>query len=97
MSFKAEQDIIRQIARAAKLRDWSIIDAQLEERRLRGDSSVIAGFRDARVEKGEESSGLPPLLRPDPVTIHDLPSLDGIEIEGRGEGETRKWRRKRAA
>jgi len=93
MNYRAEQDVMRQIARATKLRDWSVIDALLEEQRLRGNSSVIRGFRDARIERGEETSGLPPLDKPNVLTIHDLPSLEGIEIIGNGEGSIRRWTR----
>jgi hypothetical protein len=31
------------------------------------------------------------------VTIHDLPSLDGVEIVGTGEGEARRWQKRKAA
>ncbi len=93
MGYRSEQDKMRRIARATKQRDWETIDAVLEEQRLLGNSSVMAGFRDAL----GHSTRLPPLDAPDPVTIHDLPSLNGVEIVGRGEGETRRWRKRKAA
>jgi hypothetical protein len=94
MSYFSDRDMTRTIAQAAKLRDWSAIDAVLEEQRLRGNSSVISGFRGARLKLGTEQPALTGLPAPSPVTIHDLPSLDGIEITGTGEGSIRTWHRK---
>lgn len=94
MNYFATKDTTRQIARAAKLRDWSIIDAILEEQRVCGNLSVTKGFRDARQELGQDPRPINQLDTPEPVTIHDLPSLEGIEITGMHEGEARRWRRK---
>lgn len=82
---------MRTIACAAKLRDWATIDRVLEDQRLRGKMAVILGFTDARRELGTEARH--ELASPDPVTIHDLPSREGIEI-CRGFADT--WRRKAA-
>lgn len=90
-SYYAERDMDRTIARAAKQRDWDAIDRVLEEQRLCGNQSVMRGFRDA-----DKPDQLPSLAKPSLVTIHDLPSLDDIEIVG-GEGDSRKWRKKKAA
>lgn len=81
-------DPIRSIARAAKLRDWDMIDAALEDLRLCGRMSVIRGFQDARDER------LPSLSSPDPVMISDLTDREGVEIDERYGAP--KWKRKAA-
>lgn len=86
----------RALACAAKLRDWGQIDAILADKALCGNDAVRRGFTDARRKLGQEPL-LPALSAPEPITIHDLPSLDGIEIVGTGEGQLRKWRTKKAA
>jgi hypothetical protein len=90
------RDRMRALTCAARLRDWETIDAVLEDYRVCGNASVLAGFADARKILGQEPP-LPALDAPEPVTIHDLPNLDGIEIVGTGEGDTRRWQRKKAA
>lgn len=85
----------RTIACAARMRDWATIDAVLEDLRVQGRIGVIRGFSDARKRLGLEPP--PPALHaPDPVTIHDLPSREGIEIIG-AEGDSRRWRKRKAA
>lgn len=86
---------MRAIACAAKMRDWDTIDAVLEDQRAQGRMTVFNGFADARKRLGLEPP-LPALETPEPVTVHDLPSLDGIKIVG-GEGETHKWEKMWAA
>jgi hypothetical protein len=86
----------RAIAKAARLRDWATIDAVLEDKRLAGSTSVRRGFSDARKALGQEPT-LPTLPAPEPVTIHDLPSREGLIIEGKPDTtEARVWRRKAA-
>lgn len=84
---------IRQIAKAAKQRDWDSVDRALEDMRMCGSMAVIRGYADARKDAGER---LPELVAPDPVTILDLPDRDGVETHQKAPGYAMKWRKKAA-
>lgn len=86
----------REIAKAAKLRDWATIDAVLEDRKLRGNAQVARGQRDARRELGEEPA-LPQLERPEPVTILDLSPDECATVEIDNSGFASRYRTKKAA
>lgn len=88
-------DHLREIACAARMRDWSAIDRALDDLALLGRESVMRGFNDARKRRGGEK--LPPLDRPNVVTIHDLPSRDGVEIVNEGTEHSPLYKLKPAA
>lgn len=83
-------DRIRTLARASKLRDWTTVDAVIEDMRLGGNISVMRGFGDARRALGEEQP-LPRLAAPDPVLLLDLPSRDNVKVVV--EHGTLKWKK----
>lgn len=82
----------RALAKAAKLRDWALVDAVLEDRRVRGFTDVRRGFADARRELGQEEP-LAPLDAPNVVTIHDLTPIEreSVKIVGTREGDSRQF------
>lgn len=82
---------LREIACAAKMRDWDAVDRALEEMRLDACEAVMRGFADARFKMKLEEP-MPALDRPSPVTIHDLSPEDRARAKIRGtEGDIRTF------
>lgn len=90
-------DIISEIARASSRRDLAAIEFALDG--LTGGFSEAVSRGRARADREAGRDSLPRLVAPDPVTIHDLPSRDGIEIykEGGHPDGSRKFRERKAA
>lgn len=77
------------IAHAAASRDWAAIDAALDAW-VADRPSIAVGVAKAQRDASGQPDTLPPLDKPDPVTIHDLPPGTPHEVRIDGPAKVRK-------